>query len=103
MSSGRGTGALPGGTARSGSALTATRATAAPVPAGATPSAVRTAHGTASAARGTPAQPATAGAPAAALPRTGLDNHLPLAGAGGLLALGGGATIFGQLRRRRPA
>ena len=46
---------------------------------------------------------AAAGAPAAALPRTGLENRLPLAGAGGLLALGGASIIFGAPRRRRTA
>lgn len=48
-----------------------------------------------------------AGAPAAALARTGLENQIPLAGAGLLLALGGAAIIFGEPRRRtwgtRPA
>jgi hypothetical protein len=42
----------------------------------------------------------TAGAPTTALPRTGLDDHLPLAGAGGLLALGGLAIVLAEPRRR---
>jgi hypothetical protein len=46
------------------------------------------------------ARPTTAGAPATALPRTGLDDHLPLAGAGGLLALGGLAIVLAEPRRR---
>ncbi|MGH9008591.1 MAG: LPXTG cell wall anchor domain-containing protein [Acidimicrobiia bacterium] len=37
------------------------------------------------------------------LARTGIDEHLPLASAGGFLALGGAAIIFGAPRRRRPA
>ena len=47
-----------------------------------------------------PALPATGGAPAAALPRTGLTSHIPLAGAGGLLAIGGAAIVLGEPRRR---
>jgi hypothetical protein len=50
----------------------------------------------------TPAATTPAGAPPAALARTGLDNHIPLVGAGGFLALGGAAIIFGTPRRRRP-
>jgi hypothetical protein len=44
--------------------------------------------------------PTAAAAPATALARTGLDNHIPLAGAGGLLAIGGAAILFGEPRRR---
>ncbi|MEW6475684.1 MAG: hypothetical protein AB1679_25800 [Actinomycetota bacterium] len=68
---------------------------------------------TARAPRGTVA---TAGAPAAsgapgpdaarsALPRTGVGDKIPLAGAGTLMALGGAAIILGEPRRRvrRPA
>jgi hypothetical protein len=52
----------------------------------------------------TPAETAAGAAatPATALARTGIDNHVPLAGAGGFLALGGAAIIFGAPRRRRP-
>src|SRR5581483_11840947 len=50
-----------------------------------------------------PALPATGGAPAAALPRTGLTSHIPLAGAGGLLAIGGAAIVLGEPRRRTAA
>jgi hypothetical protein len=56
-----------------------------------------------SAAAAAPAAGAPTGAPSTALARTGLDNHIPLAGAGGFLALGGAAIIFGAPRRRRPA
>ncbi|HZI36854.1 MAG TPA: hypothetical protein VFF24_01010, partial [Acidimicrobiia bacterium] len=59
------------------------------------------------AATGAPTVPAAspvatdaAGARATALPRTGLENQIPLAGAGLLLALGGAAIIFGEPRRR---
>lgn len=44
---------------------------------------------------------AAAAAPVTALPRTGLENKFPLAGAGGLLALGGVSIMFGSSRRRR--
>jgi hypothetical protein len=37
----------------------------------------------------------------AALPRTGLGDKIPLAGAGSLLAFGGAAIILGEPRRRR--
>lgn len=47
-----------------------------------------------------PALPATGGGPVAALPRTGLGSHIPLAGAGGLLAIGGAAILLGEPRRR---
>jgi hypothetical protein len=47
-----------------------------------------------------PAATDAAGAPATALPRTGLEHQIPLAGAGLLLALGGAAIIFGEPRRR---
>lgn len=42
-----------------------------------------------------------AGPRATTLARTGLDNHVPLAGAGGLLALGGAAIVLAEPRRRR--
>ena len=65
------------------------------------------ATGAAAAPAGSPVAPDAAGAPAAALARTGLENQIPLAGAGLLLALGGAAIIFGEPRRRtwgtRPA
>jgi hypothetical protein len=69
---------------------------------------VRTAAtGAAAAPAVSPVAPDAAGAPAAALARTGLENQIPLAGAGLLLALGGAAIIFGEPRRRtwgtRPA
>jgi len=96
-SAGRMAGARPDETARRGIAVAATTASAASAPARPDSRAARTAQSAAAAA----AQPAAIGAPAAALPRTGLDNHLPLAGAGGLLALGGASIIFGQPRRRR--
>jgi hypothetical protein len=48
-----------------------------------------------------PAAIDAAGAPASALARTGLDNRIPLAGAGLLLALGGSAIIFGEPRRKK--
>lgn len=47
-----------------------------------------------------PGLPATGGGPVAALPRTGLTSHIPLAGAGGLLAIGGAAIVLGEPRRR---
>jgi hypothetical protein len=51
-------------------------------------------------ARGAPGAPAAA--PVATLARTGIDDHLPLASAGGFLALGGAAIIFSAPWRRRP-
>jgi hypothetical protein len=51
-------------------------------------------------ATGAAAAPA-AGAPAT-LARTGIDEQLPLASAGGFLALGGAAIIFSAPGRRRP-
>ncbi len=48
----------------------------------------------------TAALPAATGAPATGLVRTGVDHHIPLAGAGGLLAFGGVAILFGEPRRR---
>jgi hypothetical protein len=47
-----------------------------------------------------PAARPTGGVPTTALPRTGLEDHLPLAGAGGLLALGGLAIVLAEPRRR---
>jgi|GEM_PF-4087819 len=47
-----------------------------------------------------PALPATGGAPVAALARTGINDHIPLAGGGGLLAIGGAAIVLGEPRRR---
>ena len=45
-----------------------------------------------------------AGPRATNLARTGLDTHIPLAGAGGLLARGGAAIVLAEPRRRlRPA
>jgi hypothetical protein len=78
----------------------AARAAPAPVPAPASPGAAAKAGRSAAAA---PAAGAPAGAPVTALARTGLDEHIPLAGAGGFLALGGAAIILGTPRRRRPA
>jgi hypothetical protein len=49
------------------------------------------------------AAPATIGPRTTPLPRTGLDNKIPLAAAGSLFALGGAALILGEPRRRRPA
>jgi len=48
------------------------------------------------AAPGTPAA-----APVASLARTGIDEHIPLASAGGFLAIGGAAIIFGAPGGRR--
>jgi len=45
---------------------------------------------------------APTGAQATSLARTGLEHHIPLAGAGGFLALGGAAIILGAPGRRRP-
>jgi hypothetical protein len=58
------------------------------------------AKGAATAPAASPAATDAAGAPATALPRTGLERQIPLAGAGLLLALGGAAIIFGEPRRR---
>jgi hypothetical protein len=46
---------------------------------------------------------AATGAPSTSLARTGLEHHIPLAGAGGFLAIGGAAIIFGAPRGRRSA
>ena len=57
----------------------------------------------AAAAAPTPSIPA--GAPVTTLATTGIDEHIPLASAGGFLALGGAAIIFsapGRRRRSRP-
>ena len=48
----------------------------------------------------TPATADPAAAPATALARTGIDEHIPLAGAGVLFAFGGLAIMFGEPRRR---
>jgi hypothetical protein len=62
---------------------------------------VRTAaESTAAAPAASPVATDAAGAPATALARTGLENQIPLAGAGLLLALGGAAIMFGEPRRR---
>ena len=47
-----------------------------------------------------PASGDPAAAPATALARTGIDEHIPLAGAGVLFAFGGLAIMFGEPRRR---
>jgi hypothetical protein len=47
-----------------------------------------------------PTLPATGGAAVPALPRTGINDHIPLAGGGGLLAIGGAAIVLGEPRRR---
>jgi hypothetical protein len=60
---------------------------------------VRAATGAAAAPAASPVATDAAGAPAT-LARTGLENQIPLAGAGLLLALGGAAIIFGEPRRR---
>ena len=65
--------------------------------------AARTTKSAATAAPAATAQPVAA-APATALARTGIEEHIPLASAGGALALGGAAIILGAPgRRRRPA
>jgi hypothetical protein len=68
-----------------------------------------TARGAASPATGAAPAPATGaaaapttGTPVATLARTGIDEQLPLASAGGFLALGGAAIIFSAPGRRRP-
>ena len=47
-----------------------------------------------------PALPVTGGAAVPALPRTGISDHIPLAGGGGLLAIGGAAIVLAEPRRR---
>lgn len=55
------------------------------------------------AAAAAPAPGIPAGAPVTSLARTGIDEHIPLASAGGFLAIGGAAIIFSAPgRRRRP-
>ncbi|MCA1841737.1 MAG: hypothetical protein LC792_00845 [Actinobacteria bacterium] len=52
----------------------------------------------------TPRAAAAAGPQTTTLARTGIDHHIPLAGAGGLLAIGGLSILLGEPRRRtRPA
>ena len=50
-----------------------------------------------------PASGAQAAAPVTTLARTGMDDHIPLASAGGFLAIGGAAIIFGAPGGRRRA
>jgi len=89
--------AIAGELSRSGAAIPS-------VPAAAVPGPVRRAATASGRAVARPTATATAGAPATALARTGLESHIPLAGAGGFLALGGLAVMFGApARRRRPA
>ena len=102
----RGTGPMADELARSAAGIAATpvaSAAAAPVTAPWAPMARRAALAATprTSAAGTAGGPAAAGAPVAALPRTGLGNKIPLAGAGGLLALGGVSIMFGSPRRRR--
>jgi hypothetical protein len=47
-----------------------------------------------------PALPVAGGAAVSALPRTGISDHIPLAGGGGLLAIGGAAIVLAEPRRR---
>ena len=84
--------AVQAASALSGTPTARTTAPAAPVRTAATD--------TAAAPAVSPVATDAAGAPAAALARTGLENQIPLAGAGLLLALGGAAIIFGEPRRR---
>ena len=98
--------------ARSGTGLPAARSKSpAPTPSAADPApawppvpapAAKVARSAAAAAAPAPAQP-PAGVPVTALARTGIEEHIPLASAGGFLALGGAAIILGAPRRRRPA
>jgi len=46
---------------------------------------------------------AATGPQSTSLARTGLEHHIPLAGAGGFLAIGGAAIIFGAPKGRRSA
>jgi len=96
--------AMPDELARSGAALAPAAASAAPAGAATPPASAASAAKRSASAATRPAAAAgtaTAGAPATALPRTGLENRIPLAGAGGLLALGGASIIFGTPGRRR--
>ena len=93
----RPTSPMAGETARSGAALATPAARSAA--AAATPA--RKATATAAAAAAVRSRRTAVGAPAGALPRTGLESHIPLAGAGGFLALGGAAVMLGAPRRRR--
>jgi hypothetical protein len=78
---------------------------AAAAPAGAGRRSTTAAPGAAAArvAHGNAAGTAAAAPGTTTLARTGIDNHIPLAGGGGFLALGGAAIIFGTPRRRKPA
>jgi hypothetical protein len=71
----------------------------------ATPAPAAKATARQAAAAAAPAQPkaAATGAATASLARTGLEHHIPLAGAGGFLAIGGAAIIFGAPQGRRAA
>ena len=90
------------GTPDAGSAVAATAAAGAPAPVWPPDPAPAARAGRSAAAPPAAAQPA-AGPPVTALARTGIEEHIPLAGAGGFLALGGAAIILGAPRRRRPA
>jgi hypothetical protein len=70
------------------------KASAAPAPVRAPRSSTRAATATTTPATG------AAAAPTSTLARTGINDHIPLAGAGGLLAIGGAAILFGEPRRR---
>lgn len=83
--------AANGTTAAAGKAASGTSANGTSVAAG------KAANGPSAAA---PADLAQGDAARAALPRTGLGDKVPLAGAGGLLAIGGAAIILGEPRRR---
>ena len=74
-----------------------------PDPASPARAATRPRPSTVAAAAAAPAPSIPAGAPVTTLARTGIDEQIPLASAGGFLALGGAAIIFSAPgRRRRP-